>query len=80
MYQVLFIPKSKLSSDGSSVKSISNALNSIGLSAMPESEDVSLELGDVMLNIKSLSSGEDGQTFISDVKMSYVWSWFTFDV
>jgi hypothetical protein len=68
------IPKSKLSKDGSSVKSISNPSNSMGLSAIPESEEVSLELGDVMLNMRSLSSGDDGQTFISDVKMSYVWS------
>ena len=61
---------SKFSNEGSAVKSISNPSNSMGLSAIPESEDVSLELGDVMLNIKSLSSGDKGPTFIRDVKMS----------
>ena len=65
------LPISKFSKEGSAVKSISKPSNSTGLSAMPESEDVSLELlGDVMPNIRSLSSGEEGQTFIREVKMS----------
>ena len=71
-YCSLTIPKSKLSREGSSVKSISNPSSSMGLSAKPESDEVSLELGDVMPKIKSLSSGDDGHMFIRDVKMSYV--------
>jgi hypothetical protein len=35
---------------------------------------VSLELGDVMPNIKSLSSGDKGLMFMREVNMSYVWS------
>jgi hypothetical protein len=35
---------------------------------------VSLELGDVMPNIKSLSSGDEGLMFMREVNMSYVWS------
>lgn len=64
------IPKSKVSSDSSSEKSRSNPPNSKGLSAIPESDEVSLELGDVMLAIISLLSGDEGPTFSSDVTMS----------
>lgn len=56
------------------MKSISKPSNSTGLNANPESDDVSLALGEVMPNIKSLSSGDDGLMFIRDVRMSYVWS------
>ena len=73
-YFVILLPKSKLSSEGSSVKSISNPPNSMGLSAIPESDEVSLELGDVMPNIMSLSSGNEGLMFMREVNMSYVWS------